>query len=138
MSFQFSLTSKRRREGVEQPLIEISDYAIGISLIDFGISEDGGLRSAERQHELFKLRRSLCDGYENKSYHQTGKALDVYAFIDGHASWEPEHLTMVACAMLQAASHLGYKLEWGGLWKPPKVLNGIPRGWDMPHFQLVE
>jgi len=33
----------------------------------------------------------------------------------------------VACAMLQAASILGHKLEWGGLWP-----------WDKPHFQLLE
>ncbi len=125
--FQFSQRSLERREGVDRRLIEISDLAIQTSVIDFGIPEFGGLRTQKDQRGLFTQGSSRCDGITNKSFHQTGGALDVYAYVDGKASWEREHLAMVACAMLQAASTLGYKLEWGGLWP-----------WDMPHFQLVD
>ena len=75
----------------------------------------------------FHAGLSKCDGYEKISSHQTGEALDVYAYVDGNASWEEHHLAMVATAMLQSASQLGVGLEWGGLWK-----SFI----DMPHFQL--
>jgi len=54
-------------------------------------------------------------------------ALDVYAYVDGAASWRPQHLATVAAAMLQAANELGVRLEWGGLWRSFV---------DMPHFQI--
>ena len=125
--FKLSDKSKQRREGIDPRLIEISDLAIQISVIDFGIPGDGGLRTAERQNELFEDGKSKADGYDKLSEHQSGNALDFYAYVDGAASWEPEHLAMVAAAFLQAAAMLGYKLKWGGLWKSFK---------DMPHVQL--
>lgn len=128
--FKLGNTSKERRMGVDQRLIEIDDLALHISIIDFGHPADAGLRTAERQHELFLEKKSKCDGYKLKSNHQFGKALDFYAYVDGKASWEPEHLAQIACAYFQAASVLGYKIKWGGLFKP--------NGWDMPHIELVE
>lgn len=138
--FTLSKNSKKHREGIDPRLIEISDFAIKLTLIDFGHGRDAGLRTALRQLELYHDGVSKADGYENKSNHQAaddglGKALDFYAYINGRASWAPEHLAMVAAAHLQAASILGYKIEWGGLWKrsTPSIY-----GWDLPHIQLVE
>jgi len=124
--FELSARSIARRAGVDKRLIEISDLAIKLTVIDFGHPEHAGLRTADEQKALYDEGVSKCDGTRNKSYHQSGKALDVYAYVDGRASWETEHLAMVACAFLQAASILGYQLEWGGLWP-----------WDKPHFQLI-
>ena len=50
---KLSTTSKQRREGIDPRLIEISDLAIQITVVDFGIPRDGGLRTAERQKERF-------------------------------------------------------------------------------------
>jgi peptidoglycan L-alanyl-D-glutamate endopeptidase CwlK len=135
MSYALSESSKKNRAGVDDRLIRISDRAIEISLIDFGHGRDSGKRLPSRQNELFKDKKSKCDGYINKSYHQTGLALDFYAFINGKASWERDHLAMVACAFLQAASELGIKITWGGLWKSKSHQF---YGWDMPHIQLDE
>jgi peptidoglycan L-alanyl-D-glutamate endopeptidase CwlK len=129
MPFKLSKKSKERRKGVDQRLIEISDLAIKITKVDFGHPEYAGMRTDDEQHELFKQGRSKADGYQKKSRHQTGLALDFYAFVDGKASWEKEHLAMVAAAFLQAASILGYQLEWGGLWRNFQ---------DYPHIQLLE
>lgn len=129
MTFSFSKTSKARREGVSKKLIEISDLALTLSAVDFGIPDHGGIRTKLEQRQLFFDGLSNCDGYNKRSKHQDGKALDVYAYVDGKASWEEGDLAMVAAAMLEAANRLGYKLTWGGLWKSFK---------DMPHFQLVE
>ena len=127
--FALSNSSKERREGVDQRLIDISDLAITISTIDFGIPREGGLRTDLEQAELFLHGKSKADGIVKKSYHQSGKALDFYAYVDGAASWEKEHLAIVAAAMLQAAIILGYKIKWGGLF----------RGFqDMPHIQLID
>lgn len=138
MPFKFSKKSKERRAGVDPRLIEISDRALKISVIDFGIAEHGGKREAEEQHQLFLDGKSKADGYNDESYHQSGKALDFYAFVDGKASWHPGHLAMVAGAFLQAASELGYTLTWGGLWKPVKKTDGVPHGWDAGHVQLED
>ena len=129
MSFKLGANSLNNRAGVDPRLIEISDRAIKISIIDFGIPSSGGLRTTKDQAALFTAGKSKADGRTNKSYHQTGRALDVYAYVDGKASWSVEHLAIVSVAMMQAANELGYKLESGGLWSSFT---------DWPHFQLGE
>ncbi len=129
MIFALSSTSKANRDGIDARLIDISDLAINITKIDFGHGKDSGIRTESRQNELYLSGVSKCDGVLRLSNHQSGNALDVYAYVDGRASWEPEHLTTVACAMLQAASMLGHKLVWGGSWTTFI---------DMPHFELSE
>jgi len=129
MSFQFSNASANRLQTVDPRLQAIANYALEITKVDFGIPSNGGLRTAEEQNALYHGGKSQLDGYKKKSFHQTGKALDVYAFVNGRASWEKEHLAMIAAAMLQAASELGHKLTWGGLWRNFE---------DYPHFQLED
>jgi len=125
--FKLSNTSRERLNGVDSRIIEIVHLALTITKVDFGIPGMGGMRTAVEQAKLFDLEVSKCDGYKNKSYHQTGQAFDVYAYVDGKASWNKAHLTQVAAAILQSASVLKYSLEWGGHWK----------SWqDFPHFQL--
>lgn len=125
--FYLSHRSQNNRAGVDQRLIDIGDLAIQITAIDFGYPSDAGIRTAERQKQLFDSGKSKCDGFRRKSRHQSGSALDFYAYVDGAASWNKYHLAMVAAAHLQAAAVLGIGLEWGGLW----------RSWqDFPHIQL--
>lgn len=126
--FELSSRSKERLSGVDTRLIKIIDLALTISLIDFGIPEYGGYRTSEQQKALFDKKLSKCDGINNKSNHQLSMAFDVYAYVDGKASWDRYHLTQVAAAILQAASMLGYSLSWGGLWKGDFT--------DMPHFEV--
>ena len=135
--FKFSTTSRLRMSGVNPELIEIANLAIKISVVDFGIPADGGIRTAERQKELFLAHKSKADGETHLSRHQSGDAMDFYAYVNGRASWEHDHLAIVACAFLQAASILGYKLNWGGLWSSNTTINGIPYGWDMAHIELA-
>ena len=104
--FKFSKTSNLRRLGVDCRLIQVSDRALEISVVDFGIPKYGGKRTAEDQYKLFLDGKSRADGTNSLSYHQSGKALDFYAFVDGKASWHPGHLAMVAAAFLQAVLNL--------------------------------
>jgi len=134
--FKFSSTSRLRMSGVNPEMLEIANLAIKISKIDFGIPQFGGVRTAEEQAQLFANGKSKADGVNNLSNHQSGRALDFYAYVDGRASWERDHLAMVACAFLQAASILGYSLSWGGLWSSNKTINGIPYGWDAGQIEL--
>jgi len=135
MMFKLSNNSKERRKGVDPRLIEISDLAIQITLVDFGHGPDSGIRTEKRQNELYREGKSKLDGFEKKSFHQTGRALDFYAFVDGKASWDEAHLAMVASAFLQAAGTLGHSVSWGGLWQSSK---GGVYGWDMPHIELSD
>ena len=129
MAFKLGSKSKERLKGVDKRIIEILDLALTITIIDFGIPAYGGLRDAGTQRLLFAKGVSKCDGIKNKSAHQSGLAFDIFAYVDGGASWDSYRLTQCAAAILQAASLLGYELEWGGLY----------RGFvDMPHFQLKE
>jgi len=136
--FKFSKASNARKLEVDIRLQQIADKALSISVIDFGIPKYGGRRSSSEQYELFIANKSRADGTNTLSYHQSGKALDFYAFVDGTASWHPGHLAVVASAFLQAASELGYKLTWGGLWHPVKITDGVPHGWDAGHVQLED
>lgn len=135
MSFSFGTKSKQNMEGVDPSMIEIAELAIQLTVIDFGIPPDGGVRTAKRQNELFEAGKSKANGFTSLSRHQSGEALDFYAFVDGKASWEHEHLAMVAAAFLQAASILGYAVNWGGLWEYKNIINGVPYGWDMGHIE---
>lgn len=135
MSFSLSTKSKKNREGIDSRLVEISNLAIKLTLVDFGHGSTSGLRLAQVQHKLFLDGKSKADGYDKLSFHQSGKALDFYAYVDGGASWQHEHLAMVATAFLQAASILGYKIQWGGLWASKS--NSL-YGWDMAHIELID
>ena len=128
MSFKFSKRSLDNMAGVDPRLIEIAHKALELTIVDFGIPTDGGIRTAERQNQLYLERKSQRDGYKKLSRHQSGRALDFYALRDGKASYEPGDLAQVAAAFLQAANILGHRVEWGGLWKSFR---------DMPHIELV-
>jgi peptidoglycan L-alanyl-D-glutamate endopeptidase CwlK len=126
-NFKFGENSERRMVGVNYQLVEVAKLALTLSPIDFGIPKHGGLRTAEDQQELFNDKASQLDGTIKKSYHQSGMALDVFAYVDGKASWDEHHLTTIAAAMLEAASRLSVNMRWGGHWTKFK---------DMPHFEV--
>ena len=126
-NFKFGKNSERRMIGVNYQLVEVAKLALVLSPIDFGIPKHGGLRTAEEQQELFNDKASQLDGTIKKSHHQSGMALDVFAYVDGKASWDEHHLTTIAAAMLEAASRLSVNMRWGGHWTKFK---------DMPHFEV--
>ena len=126
--YKLSKRSYERLNGIDAILVAILTEAIKESPFDFGIPRNGGMRTAKEQNELYKKGRSRLDGYKNKSYHQTGKAFDIYAYVDGDASWEKEHLTAIARHIQKVAKEqFNTKLTWGGDWKSFV---------DMPHFQI--
>lgn len=127
--FVFGLQSENVLQTVDVRLQNIAHHALSISSVDFGFPANGGMRTAAEQNYLYLSKRSNADGYEKMSLHQTGKALDFFAYVDNRATWDHKHLALVACAFLQSAIDLNYKIEWGGLWK------GFS---DMPHIQLKD
>ncbi len=132
-NFKLSRRSLDRLSGVDDRMIELIQAAISKSPIDFGIPQLGGNRTAEEQHQLYKEGVSKCDGYKKKSRHQSGNAVDVYAYHNKKASWDKVHLALIAGVVLAEAKAMGLNVVWGGTFGS-KDFNG----WDMPHFQLIE
>ena len=129
--YKLGKTSLERLTGVDKALQKIVEKAIEETNQDFSVVE--GLRSAERQNELFKKGYTEIDGYNLKSSHQLGLAIDIAPYKDGKLLWglkgnEAEWLE-VGRAMLRSARILGYNLEWG-------ITYNLPKGIDLPHFQL--
>jgi peptidoglycan LD-endopeptidase CwlK len=127
--YNLSKQSYQRLNGIESILIAILTQSITDSPHDFGIPRNGGLRTADEQNELFKKKRSKCNGYTNKSMHQSGLAFDIFIYLpDKTASWDKEKLTEVATHILKIAKeNFNVELNWGGNWKNWK---------DYPHFQM--
>jgi peptidoglycan L-alanyl-D-glutamate endopeptidase CwlK len=136
--YQWGQTSLNRMKGVDERIIKVLFRAIRIASrkkdgVDMSIPQFGGLRTADEQNKLFENGFSKCDGYDKKSYHQSGKAIDVIPYVKGKNVYSMSkkdqelYFHKVAVCMLQAATLEGVKLEWGGNWK----------GWlDRPHFSI--
>lgn len=125
--FEFSKRSLGVLSKVDYRLQAVILEALSESSIDFGIPSTGGLRSAAMQQELFLAGKSKVDGHDKKSYHQSGKAIDVYAYVDGKASWDEEHLALIADTVKRVARRMNIDITWGGDWTTFI---------DMPHFQI--
>jgi peptidoglycan L-alanyl-D-glutamate endopeptidase CwlK len=121
INHEFSKTTERNLKGVHKDLSDVMRKALKLSPIDFGISE--GLRTQKRQLELLASGKSLT----SKSRHLTGHAVDIFAVINGTASWEFKHYQTIATAVFQAARELNVDVEWGGNWT--EIKDGV-------HFQL--
>jgi peptidoglycan L-alanyl-D-glutamate endopeptidase CwlK len=141
--YRFSKRSLERIEGINPLLITILKEAIKTSPYDFGIPRDGGFRTYRRQEELYARGRTTEQLIEKgitdlegrpdksritwtlKSYHMTGNAFDIYAYVDG-ASWDMKYLEPIARHLIKVASDYGIILSWGyDLWKK-----------DGAHFQI--
>ena len=135
--FKLSSRSVSRMDGIHPDLILIVEESIKITPIDFGIPRDGGIRTAGRQLELHLEGKSKCDGVISKSNHQSGNAVDFYAYINGKASWEKHHLSMVYAVMHVVAQRLleegaiSKGIRWGGSFGSKNF-----NGYDMPHIEL--
>jgi len=139
-------------------LNEVSPYIqlivkrmIQISDVDFGILSNGGLRSAEMQNEIFKKGHSKCDGFKKKSYHQTGKAIDLVPYIDGKYTWNNKlaFITVINTwkkaeeelkekGIIPTTLHFHHGIFWN--WKDLNDNNEIDindkLGWDSAHHEI--
>jgi peptidoglycan L-alanyl-D-glutamate endopeptidase CwlK len=134
MAFKLSKRSAKNLSSCHEKIREVIETSLELSAIDFGVSH--GHRSPEEQKEIFAQGRTkpgkivtYCDGFDklSKHNHLPSLAVDVYAWVDGRASWDDEHLSYLAGVILTVAKQKGVNLFWGGHWKNFK---------DRPHFEL--
>lgn len=157
--YKFSKTSQERLNTCHRDLQLILEVSLSVSKVDFGIAE--GHRPVEKQMDYFKRGRKLIggkwvvtdpgkvitkvDGTSIKGKHNElpSQAVDIYAFVDGKASWAEKDLcylggviTSVA-ALLLAGGRIKTKLRWGGNWDGDGTIITDQSFIDLPHFELM-
>ena len=119
MTFKLSQRSLDKLKGVNDDLVYITQDAIGLSKVDFGVYY--GLRTEAEQRELFESGASKT----MKSKHLTGHAVDLMAYVGSKGSWALNLYDDIADAMAQAARNNNVGLRWGAAWHIPDI-----RDWD--------
>lgn len=122
----------------------IMTLAIRITDIDFGISE--GHRSIKKQYVYFRSGASKLDGYNRKSKHnyEPSMACDIYAYINGKASYDKESLSYIAgliqgiANILHSDGKITHKIRWGGNWDMDGEILIDQSFDDRPHFELIK
>jgi len=140
---KFGNSSKQRLSTCHTDLQLIMNTAIGISDIDFGIAE--GHRSIEDQQKYFREGKSKIDGINKKGKHNYSPSLaaDIYAYVNGKASWSNEDLNYLAglihavAEMLFSQGKVSHKIRWGGNWDMDGEILIDQSFDDRPHFELV-
>ena len=110
MAFKLSNRSKINLKGVSPKLVEVVEYAIKVTKVDFAVIE--GLRTVERQKELVARGASQT----MKSKHLEGLAVDLMAFLGSRGSWELSLYDDIAAAMREGAFKVDIPLRWGAAW----------------------
>ena len=141
--YQLGRTSKQRLSTTAIDIQKIIEMAIKVTPVDFGVAE--GHRSIEDQQKYFKEGKSKIDGVTKKSKHNLSpsQAVDVYAFVNGKASWDKNHLCIIAGVILACAEYLrqtgeiNKKIRWGGNWDMDGEIISDQTFQDLPHFELI-
>ena len=143
MPFVLSQRSRNRLVGVHPDLVRVVERAIGLTVVDFVVSE--GARSIDRQRDLVASGRSLtlnskhliqADGYAHAVDLVATGDLDKDGDIDAQDRahvWDLVNYAAISAAMMGAARIAGVAVRWGGTFK---TRDGKP--WvDGPHFELT-
>lgn len=143
MGYKLGTKSLLKLSTVDDKLQDVVKRAIEISKCDFSVTD--GLRTAEQQHALYKKGASTKDGYNKKSMHQSGLAVDLVPYIDGKLKWDVDACITIAEAVREAAEELGCTIRWGGTWTVitgtteavSELVKANPtRFFDGPHYEL--
>jgi len=110
MGYKLGKRSLSRLEGVNDDLVTVVKYAIGVTKQDFSVI--CGLRTIEEQKALVAKGASQT----MRSKHIDGNAVDLMAYCNGGGRWELNLYDEIADAMKEAAEASGVKLRWGAAW----------------------
>jgi len=130
MWFLSMLSSKSiaKLDGVEPILKKSVIEACNTSPFDYGIPNDGGLRTPERQKELYSIGRTTeldkkpvtwtLDSNHMAESDGFGHAVDLFAYVDKKASWDLKYLEpIVRHIQKYAKDNYDLVIDWGqDLW----------------------
>ena len=109
MGYKLGKGSLSKLDGVDERLVTVVKYAIGVSKQDFSVI--CGLRTISEQKALVQKGASQT----LKSKHIDGNAVDLMAYCNG-GRWELNLYDEIADAMKEAASVCDVTLRWGAAW----------------------
>ena len=109
MGYKLSKRSLSRLDGVDEKMVAVVKYAIGVTKQDFSVI--CGLRTIDEQRALVAKGASQT----MKSKHIDGNAVDLMAYVDG-GRWELNLYDEIADAMKEGAAACNVKLRWGAAW----------------------
>ncbi len=120
--FHLSNRSLNNLKGVDKDLVRVMKIAIVDSPYDWVITE--GLRSAERQREMLRTKKSRV----KRSKHQDGLACDIMCYDEhGKGTWDLKYYKAVADHIKEVAMNEGLEITWGGDWTD--LVDGV-------HFEI--
>lgn len=135
--YKFGAKSQEKLNGVNPDLVRVCQRALDFGVMDFSVIE--GMRTAERQKELYREGKSQLDGITKLSKHQGGNAVDLLPYpsvVNGVNVWnDKQRFCVLAGLMYAAASIEGVSIRWGGDWDGDGN-NADSSFWDAPHFEL--
>lgn len=141
--FKFGATSSQRLSNCHKDIITVMNEVIKVTDIDFGIA--CGYRSVKEQQELYNQGRNKAgaivtyvDGIKMKSKHNAipSLAVDIYAYVDGKATWDEKYLYYLGGVIMLIAKQKNITLRWGGNWDRDATMDD-QRFNDLPHFELL-
>ncbi|HAW16939.1 MAG TPA: hypothetical protein DCW89_01480, partial [Oceanospirillaceae bacterium] len=100
MGYKLSKRSLSRLDGVDERMVAVVKYAIGVTKQDFSVI--CGLRTIDEQRALVAKGASQT----MKSKHIDGNAVDLMAYCDG-GRWELNLYDEIADAMKEGAEAVG-------------------------------
>lgn len=113
--FKLGSKSLAKLVGVHPDLVSVVKRAIEITDQDFQVHD--GVRTREFQAAL--VARGASKTMNSRHLPQAdglGHAVDLVPLIDGQLRWEWKPIFRIAWAVDQAATELGVRIRWGGVW----------------------
>ena len=109
------ITSQIRLNGVHPQLASVVELAGKYCTQNFSVQD--GVRTLLKQKMLVKsgASKTLASKHLIQS-DGLGHAVDIVPVIGGDLRWEWKPIFVIAVAMDKAATELGVKLRWGGVW----------------------
>jgi peptidoglycan L-alanyl-D-glutamate endopeptidase CwlK len=158
---KFSNISKQRLDTCEHDLIMITELALTLSHVDFGISQ--GERTIDQQQTYFNTGASRINPKRYSSPRALAKvanhitiagdpefsksrAVDVFAYVPNkkHLAYDHRTLGVIAGAFFAASKILidagktSHVIRWGGDWDQDTEIVHDQKLVDLPHFEIVK
>lgn len=141
MPYSLGKRSLRNLVGVHPDIGRAVHLAIGYTTQDFGIPNDGGLRSIAQVSAIVKRGTGIANSLHLPQADGFAHAVDLVAWENMKYTWGKNHedklrlYLPIRAAMLRACDEVGIPIQHGADWDLDGILEE-PGEWDWPHFQF--